>query len=661
MQVLNAVDYLVILVYFSCLVGLGFYRQRKAAASLEDYFLAGRKMPWWLLGVSGMATFLDVTGTMIVVSLLFLLGPRGLFLEFRGGAVLVLAVYMMWAGKWHRRSGCMTGAEWMVYRFGKGAGGQFARFARALAEILWSVGMIAYLVKGVGLFFSMFVPLPPIYCSLILLVIATVYTMVSGFYGVVFTDLFQAGLIMIAVVAISVMAFNAAPDADALAQVAQQVTHTDQWMTGYPQWRTQIPLGGEYEAFQWLALFAAFYLIKNVLLGAGSGDDPRFFGARSDAECGKLSALWTFLMMFRWPMMMGFAVLGLFLIKDTFPDQNVMAQAAALVKDHFPGLDKARWADTIANVRLHVEAYPDLVASLQHTLGDDWRQSINLVGFEGKYDPERILPAVIIYRIPIGFRGFLLVALTAAVMSTFDSTVNKTAGFFTRDLYQQYLRPAAKNRELILASWIFVIALVAVGFGVGYFAKSINNIWGWITMGLGGGLLAPLVIRFYWWRFNGGGFAIGMIAGIIAAIVQMKFFPEWHDLIKFAAVGGVGLVATIVGTFLTRPTDQAVLENFYRTTRPFGFWGPLLHTLSPEQLKATRREHLNDIIGLPFALLWQITLFLLPMFLVVHNFKAFWITLPLFLIGIAGLYHFWYKNLTPEQPDEQLTNAQKTS
>jgi len=91
MQVLNAVDYLVILVYFSCLVGLGFYLQRKASASLEDYFLAGRKMPWWLLGVSGMATFLDVTGTMIVVSLLFLLGPRGLFLEFRGGAVLVHA------------------------------------------------------------------------------------------------------------------------------------------------------------------------------------------------------------------------------------------------------------------------------------------------------------------------------------------------------------------------------------------------------------------------------------------------------------------------------------------------------------------------------------------------------------------------------------------
>ena len=156
MDYLNGADYVVIGLYFSILVCLGLYLKRRASASLEDYLLGGRRLPWWALGISGMASFLDITGTMIIVSFLFMLGPRGLFIEFRGGAVLVLAVYLLWAGKWHRRSGCMTGAEWMAYRFGDGPGGHAARILRAVAEIIFVVGMLTYMVKGVGLFLSLF-------------------------------------------------------------------------------------------------------------------------------------------------------------------------------------------------------------------------------------------------------------------------------------------------------------------------------------------------------------------------------------------------------------------------------------------------------------------------------------------------------------------------
>ena len=114
---------------------------------MESYFIAGRKLPWWALGISGMASWLDITGTMIIVSFLFMLGPRGLFIEFRGGAVLPLAFMLVFAGKWHRRSGCMTGAEWMLFRFGKGFGGQFARIAQAFSVVMLTIGMLAYLVK----------------------------------------------------------------------------------------------------------------------------------------------------------------------------------------------------------------------------------------------------------------------------------------------------------------------------------------------------------------------------------------------------------------------------------------------------------------------------------------------------------------------------------
>ena len=136
-----------------------------------------------------------------------MMGPRGLFIEFRGGAVLVLAVMMLWSGKWHRRSGCLTNAEWMIFRFGNTPGGQFARVAGAVAAIASNVAMIAYLIKGTGLFMAMFLPISPEWCAILMIGVATLYILTSGFYGVVYTDIFQSGIILIAVLAVSAIAF----------------------------------------------------------------------------------------------------------------------------------------------------------------------------------------------------------------------------------------------------------------------------------------------------------------------------------------------------------------------------------------------------------------------------------------------------------------------
>ncbi len=495
MDYLQPFDYLVIGVYFSVLVGLGFYLKKKASASMEDYFLGGRRLPWWALGISGMASFLDITGTMVITSFLFMLGPRGLFIEFRGGAALVLAFWLLWAGKWHRRSQCITGAEWMIYRFGRGFGGQFARLVAAAAAIVGTVGMLAYMIKGVGLFLSMFLPFSPLACSLVMISVACVYTMVSGFYGVVFTDIFQSGIILIAVVAVSLMAIFKVSDHASLAALAQEVTGQGAWMSSAPHWWTPMPRG--YEAYQHLALFAFFYLLRNVFGGMGGGNEPKYFGARNDRECGTLSFLWTWLMMFRWPLMMGFAVLGVYLVRDLFPDQAVLLQAAELIKQSVGPVEKSQWPEVLAGIMNHGQDYPrELIAGLQDLLGADWTAKLHLVGYEGTVNPERILPAVLLFNIPAGFRGILLVALIAASMSTFDSTVNMTTGYFTRDIYQGYLRPKAGNRELIYASWVFIALLAGVGFLFGYTVKSINDIWGWIIMGLGGGLLVPGILKF---------------------------------------------------------------------------------------------------------------------------------------------------------------------
>ena len=667
---LNSIDYGVIIFYLGFLIAMGFYLKNKASQSLEDYFLGGRKLPWWALGITGMAQFLDITGTMIIVSFLYMLGPRGLFIEFRGGAVLILTVMLLWSGKWHRRSRCITNAEWMVYRFGDGFGGQFARTVQAIAGIVSTLGMLAYLVKGVGLFLSMFFPFTPLQCSLIMIGVATLYTVISGFYGVVYTDLFQSLIILGAVIGITTMAILKLGSSEELVALSQEVTGNSGWITSKLSWETQMPKG--YEMYRHLMIFAMFYLMRNIFFGMGSGGEPKYFGARNDRECGTLTFLWTWLMMFRWPMMMSFAILGLFLVKDIFPDQSVLTQAAELIKAHFPDIEQSRWADITAGIKLNPENYsPQLVDGLKAILQDDWQNKLQMLSFEGTVNPERILPAVILFNIPTGCRGLILVALLAASMSTFDFIVNMTAGFFTRDVYQRYIRPKAGNKELIYATWIFIVALVGTGFLFGYSVKSINEIWDWFIMALGGGLVVGMTLRFYWWRFNGAAFAIGTAIGMIGAVLirvvtnnlaeDAQYMFAGIDLVwflvdprgQFLLTMAIGFAGSIFGTYVTKPTDRKVLEHFYQTTRPFGWWKPLKDCLPEDVQQRMKKEHFYDVLSLPFAIVWQVTLFLLPMQLIIRSWNAFFITLVIFAISLVGLYFFWYRQLPEANYEEE--------
>ena len=644
MRFLRSGDYLVILAYFGILVAIGLYFRRKAAASVEDYFLAGRKMPWWALGLSQMTFWFDMTGTMIIASFLFLLGPRGIWIELRGGAGLVLVFLMLWAGKWHRRSGVITGAEWMIFRFGRDRWAHFARLMSVVSNVVINLALLAYSFKGAGLFLSMFLPFSPLVCSLIMLIVTGIYTIESGFYGVIFSDIFQSVCIWIGVGAIVVVAVNRLAGVPDLGALALSVTGNPDWLSALPQVRTPMPPG--YEQYSFLLMMSLFYLGKTLIQGLGVGADPRFFGARSDRDCGRLSFLagWSF--MLRWPLMMSFVVLGLLLVKGLFPDQTVVAQAADLIKTHAGAVPQSQWPELVARVANHPQAFPAaLAAGLAQLLGPDWASKIGLIGFHGTIDPERILPAVLLMGVPAGLRGLILVALIAAAMSTFNAIINGTTAFLTRDLYQGYLRRKAGTKELIFASYGFGLLVMAAGFATAYSTKNINDIWGWLTMGLVGGTMVPTVLRLYWWRFNASGFALGTLIGLLAALAQralLPAMPEWQQILYML---GAGLAGSVIATYVRPPTERTVLEHFYRTTRPFGLWGPLKRALPTAEAAAMTREHKYDLISLPFALFWQMSMLMLPLLLIVRQWRASAIAAGLLAAALTGLYFFWYRKL----------------
>ena len=415
-------------------------------------------------------------------------------------------------------------------------------------------------------------------------------------------------------------------------------------MNSVPTWHTAMPKG--YEAYSGLMVITLFYLAKTVIQGLGVGSDPKYFGARNDRECGLLSFLFGNLMSLRWFLMMGFVVLGMFLIKEIFPDQTVLAQAASLIKQHVGAVEQPRWAALLCEIMNHPDRFsPAMINGLQGLLGADWAQKLSLLSYGGTFDPERILPAVILFYIPMGVRGLLLVALLAAAMGMMNAFINMTTGFFTNDIYKNYLRPKAANRELIFASYGFGIVLVSISFLLAYTTNNINDIWGWLMMGLSGGLIVPSVLRLYWWRFNGIGFAFGTCVGVTAAVLQRFLFREMPEWQQFVFITAISLIASFVGTYLAPAVDRKVLEKFYLKTRPFGFWKPYKQLLNPQQLAVTKREHFYDIISLPFAFGWQVTVLLAPMLLIIGSYRSFFVTLGLLAISLTGMYFFWYRQL----------------
>ena len=215
-----------------------------------------------------------------------------------------------------------------------------------------------------------------------------------------------------------------------------------------PRLKRTAPAG--YERYESLLLFATIYLFRNLIFGLGCGDDPKYFGARSDADCSKFSLLWTSLLSIRWPALMAVAVLGITLVNTLIPDTSTLPQVVELIQQHAPTSEE-NWDSTLSTI-VHDQASqpPELLAGLEAQLGTDWPDKLLLINSYGTVDSDRIMPAVFLAYIPIGLRGLMIVALIAASMSTFDSWVNLSSGFFVRDVYQKHLRPSPRCPNL---SW----------------------------------------------------------------------------------------------------------------------------------------------------------------------------------------------------------------
>jgi len=599
---MTTIDYIIVGVYLIAIVGVGLVLQRKASSGIDSYFLGNRKLPWWVLGASGMASNTDVAGTMINTAFIYALGTKGFFIEIRGGVTLIMAFLMIFMGKWNRRANVMTLAEWMHFRFGSGKEGDYARIISAVSSIIMTIAMVTYFAVGAGKFVGDFLGIDPHLAALIMIVLAMIYTVASGLYGVVWTDVFQGvlifgtilficGLAMKTVVLPNEFMVSVPLNSGGFQEIKATLT---EWTRISPPAKMNMPVDSQYSIYNFFGIAIMFYLFKVTLEGSsGTGGYmiQRYFAARNDREAGLLSLFWTFLLSFRWPLIASFAMLGVYYGITT---GNVIA------------------------------------------------------------DPELVLPTVIRTYIPTGVKGLLVAGLMAAAMSTFDSTVNAGAAYWVKDLYQTYMNPQATEKTLMLHSRLASVVIVILAVLLSYSIRNINDIWGWITMGIGSGLFIPQLLRWYWWRFNGYGFALGTVLGMVVALLNRAIgpvgLPEYYS---FLIASGGSLVGCVLGTYFTQPTDAKVLDNFYKVTRPFGYWNPVRKSLPKNVMEKVNAENKRDILSTFIAVPWQVVLFLFGMMIVLKQWSHVSVLFIILAILSVALYFNWFRHLSTEVKVEE--------
>ena len=231
-------------------------------------------------------------------------------------------------------------------------------------------------------------------------------------------------------------------------------------------------------------------------------------------------------------------------------------------------------------------------------------------------------------------------------MSTFAANVNAGPAYIVNDIYKRFINPDASNKRLINMSYLASFGVVLIGIITGFFIRSINDIFLWITGALFGGYAVSNVLKWIWWRFNGYGFFWGMLSGLVAALIIPKALPNQGFLISFPIIFTISAIGSFLGCLLTKPDEDEVLMEFYRNIRPWGFWKPIIHKIKQTEpdFKSNNnfgRDMFNSLTGI----IWQMGLTVAPVFLVIREYTNMWLALGTVAVTSTILKFNWFDKL----------------
>ncbi|HEX2607322.1 MAG TPA: sodium:solute symporter family protein [Flavisolibacter sp.] len=605
---LQALDIAIILSYLVLMVLIGWFLRKKARQNKESYLLGGKKLPWYLLGLSDASDMFDISGTMWMVSLCFVYGMKSIWIPWLW-PVFNQVFNMMFLAKWLRRSNANTGAEWLATRFGlKGKGVQGSHNIVVAFALIGCLGFLAYGFVGLGKFIEIFVPwtsvqpyipftVAPEYVAhvygIIFTLFAMFYSILGGMHSIVLGDLIKYVIMTVGCIAIAIIAVGHLK--------GNTLKVPEGWSDPFFGWKLNLNWRGLVDAankkiaddgFGLFGIFFMMMLFKGVFASlagpAPNYDMQKILSTRSPKEASKMTGFVSIVLLpIRYAMVIGLTVLGLL-----------------------------------------------------------YYQQLNLSDGRGGVDFERVLPGAINSFLPVGILGLVLTGLLGAFMGTFSGTLNAAQAYIVNDIYLKYVNPRASNRKIMTMNYATGIVVVTIGVVLGFFAKDVNSILQWIVSGLYGGYIAANVLKWYWWRFNAHGFFFGMLTGIAGALVFSHFFEGSEFLFYFPVLFALSIAGCLIGTYTAPPTEASVLKKFYSTVRPWGFWKPVHVQVIQDDpgFQANRRFGL-DMFNVVLGIVAQLCLTILPMYLVLWMKWPLWITVALLLVIVTILKRTWWDKL----------------
>ena len=578
-------DILIVIAYLISMLMIGWFMRKKARQNKESYLLGGKKLPWYLLGMSDASDMFDISGTMWMVALCFVYGFKSIWIPWLW-PVFNQVFNMMFLAKWLRRSNADTGAEWLASRFGlKGPGVTASHNIVVIFAIIGCLGFLAYGFVGLGKFIEIFVPwslvqpyipfnIGPEYVAhfygIIFTLFAMFYSILGGMHSIVIGDFIKYIIMTVGCLAIGYLAMKNL-DGQTL-RVPNGWDHPFFGLDLNLDWKNMLPAAAkkiEDDQFGLFGIFFMMMLFKGVFASlagpAPNYDMQKVLSTRSPKEASKMTGFVSIILLpIRYSMVIGLTVLALL-----------------------------------------------------------YYNQLDLSTPTGGTDFEKILPGAINAFLPTPILGIVLTGLLGAFMGTFSGTLNAAQAYIVNDIYLKYVNPNAPTKKIMTMNYLVGIVVVAVGITLGFFAKDVNSILQWIVGALYGGYIAANMFKWYWWRFNASGFFWGMMAGIAAALV-FPFIFTGLPLYNWPLLFLISITGCIVGTYSAPPTDEEILKKFYKQVRPWGFWKPVHDQVMVEDPAFVPNKRFKlDMFNVVLGIIGQTCLTILPMYFIL------WMKLPL--------------------------------
>ena len=581
---LHTLDLAIIGIYFLTVILVGLWVSRRGSKDLDSYFLGGKSLPWYILGVSDASGMFDISGTMWMVYILFVYGAKSIWLPFLW-PVFNQIFLMMFLSGWLRRSNVMTGAEWIQTRFGRGTGANLAHLSVVFFALVNVIGMLAYAFKGIGKFAVVMLPwhfssattglfIDENIYAILILGLTSLYAIKGGMVSVVITEVMQFLILTVTSITIGVIAmFKVSPE------MIQNVVPPG-WFNPFFGWKLGIDWTGIFDKVnqsiredgnEFFMIIFGLMFFKGVLASlagpAPNYDMQRILATRNPREACMMNGMVNVVLYLpRYMMITGLTVLAL-----------------AFCMPQLQAMDK-----------------PDF---------------------------EKLLPLVLTQYVPTGVVGFLLAGLLAAFMSNFAATINAAPAYIVNDIYKRFINPNCPPQKQVTYSRIASLGVLFIGILFGLLTTRITDVMMWIVGALYGGYVLANMLKWYWWRFNGYGYFWGMITGIVSAMIVPALTEyilgyKFNPLYTFPVILTLSVFGCLLGTLLTEPEDDATLMHFYKTVNPWGCWGPIREKVM--QQDPSFRPNTNaprDCTNVLIGIVWQLCLTSLPIYFVLKQWS----------------------------------------